>query len=79
MKRVAGTVLTPSEELRYIGRTPDYGNYDRIFYDNTGYYDNFILHIVQDWDYYATMKPISQSFDTFDDDNDESVTTISAS
>lgn len=79
MERVAGTVLTPSEEMRYIGRTPDYGNYDRIFFDNTGYFDNFILHIVQDWDYYATMKPISQSFDTFDDDNDSSSTSVSAS
>lgn len=77
--REDGTVLTPSEELRYIGRTPDYGNYDRIFFDNNGYFDNFILHIVEDWDYYATMKPISQSFETFDDDNDDSTTSITAS
>ena len=76
---VNGSIITPSEELRYIGRTPDFGSYDRIFYDNTGAQDNFILHILEQWDYYADMKAISQSFETYDDSNDDSSTTVTAS
>lgn len=60
------------EELRYIGRYESFGNYDRIFYDTTGITDNFILHIVQDLSMYAPMKAIRESYDTFDDDVDDS-------
>lgn len=74
-----GSVVTPSEELRYVERQPDFGNYDRIFVDTTGMSDNFIVHIIEDWDYYANMKPISQSFETFDDENDDSSTSVTAS
>lgn len=60
------------EELRYIGRNEQFGNYDRIFYDMTGRTDNFIVHIIQDFSMYAPMRPISHSFDTFDENNDDS-------
>lgn len=76
---VPSSVINSGEELRYIERTPDYGNYNRIFVDNTGYFDNFIIHIVQDWDYYAPMRPISQSFETYDDSSDDSSTSVNAS
>lgn len=76
---VPSSVINAGEELRYVERTPDYGNYNRIFVDNTGYFDNFIIHMVQDWDYYAPMKPISQSFETFDDATDDISTSVTAS
>lgn len=59
------------EELRYIGRYEKFGNFNRIFYDTTGRNDNFILHIVQDLTMYAPMRPIDNSFDTFDEFNDD--------
>lgn len=74
-----GTAIIPNEEMRYVGLTPDLGNYDRIFFDNTGYFDNFILHVVHDWSYYAPMKAISESYDTFDDKNDNGVQTVEKS
>ena len=77
-KQTADSVIAPSEEMRYIGRTPDYGTYDRIFFDNTGYFDNFILHIVEDWDYYDASKSIAMSFDTVDDE-DNGTTSVTAS
>ena len=61
----------PDEELRYIGRYEKFGNYDRIFYDTTGLTDNFIIHCLQDLSMYAPMKPISDSYDTFDKDVDD--------
>ena len=63
--------LTPSEELRYIGLTESYGNYDRIFIDNTGQSDNFILTLYQDFNIYSPMKPISESYDAYDPDRDD--------
>lgn len=78
-KDVPGSSIAPSEELRFVGKTPDYGSYDRIFFDNTGYFDNFILHIIEDWAYYDSSKPVAQSFDTVDDELDDSVTTVSGS
>lgn len=65
--------LPCDEELRYIGRKEFYGNFDRIFYDTTGKTDNFIIHIVQDLSMYAPMKPIDNSFETYDEFNDDSV------
>lgn len=59
------------EELRYIGRYEQFGNYDRMFYDNTGLTDNFIVHIIQDLQMWAPMKPVSESWDTFDKDSDD--------
>lgn len=71
--------LKPVEELRYIGLNEAYGNYDRIFVDNTGSTDNFILTIYQKFDYYAPMKSISESYDTFDRETDDAVTKVEKS
>lgn len=60
------------EELRYIGRYEKYGNFDRIFYDTTGITDNFIVHIIQDLSMYAPMRAIDNSFETYDEFNDDS-------
>lgn len=60
------------EELRYIGRYEKYGNFDRIFYDTTGITDNFIIHIIQDLTMYAPMRAIDNSFETYDEFNDDS-------
>lgn len=64
--------VVPDEILRSLGLVQAYGNYDRIFNDQTGFIDNFIVHIVQDFKYYAPMKPISDSWDTFDEEVDDS-------
>lgn len=64
--------LVCDEELRYIGRYEKFGNFNRIFYDTTGRNDNFILHIVQNLTMHAPMRPIDNSFDTFDEFNDDS-------
>lgn len=72
-------ILKPVEELRYIGLNEAYGNYDRIFVDNTGSTDNFILTIYQKFDYYAPMKSISESYETFDRETDNSVTKVDKS
>lgn len=66
--------LAPVEELRYIGLNESYGNYDRIFIDVTGATDNFILSIYQKFDLYAPMKSISESYDTYDRETDDTVT-----
>lgn len=60
--------LRCDESLRYIGNDEAFGNYDRIFLDQSGVTDNFMLHIIQDYSIVAPMLPISQSFDTFDND-----------
>lgn len=54
------------ESLRYIGNNEDFGNYNRIFLDQEGVTDNFILHIVQEYSIHAPMLSVSHSFDTFD-------------
>lgn len=59
------------EELRYIGRYERFGNYDRIFYDTKGLTDNFIVHMIQELKMYAPWKPISESYDTYDKDVDD--------
>lgn len=63
--------LVCDEELRYIGRYEKYGNFNRIFYDTTGRNDNFIVHIVQDLTMYAPMRAIDNSYETFDEFNDD--------
>lgn len=65
------------EELRYIGKDENMGNYDRIFYDTSGYSDNFIIHMVQDMDMYAPMKAIEESYDTFDNEIDNDSVKVS--
>lgn len=68
--------LVCDEELRYVGRYEKYGNFNRIFYDTTGRNDNFIVHIVQDLTMYAPMRPIDNSFDTFDEFNDDNTVSL---
>lgn len=69
--------FSADEELRYIGKDENMGNYDRIFYDTTGYSDNFIIHMVQDMDMYAPMKAIEESYDTFDNEIDNDSVNVS--
>ena len=73
---VPATTITPNEYLRYIGKDEELGNYDRIFYDIFGVTDNFIVHMVNTFDYYAPMKPISESFETFDKEVDDNVKSV---
>lgn len=68
--------LKPVEELRSIGLYETYGNYDRMFYDTSGMSDNFILHQVHEFKYYAPMKPIADSFDTVNDEVNDDVTKV---
>lgn len=67
------------EELRYIGRYERFGNYDRIFYDTTGLTENFIVHMIQELSMYAPMKAISESYDTFDKDVDDTSINVTKS
>nr|WCD56444.1 MAG: major capsid protein [Microviridae sp.] len=57
-----------NENLRFIGQKEEFGNYDRLFVDSLGVQDNFIIHMVQDYKIHAPMLPISDSFDTFDNE-----------
>ena len=72
-----GVDLIADEYLRYIGRSDGFGNYNRIFYDTTGLTDNFIVDIVHEFKQYSPMKPVSESFDTFDDELDNGSNQIS--
>lgn len=74
-----GVTLRPDEELRYIGKDESFGNYDRIFYDTTGHTDNFIAYIDNTVKMYANMKPISDSFETYDETQDTDTVQVSHS
>lgn len=74
-----GVVLRPDEELRYIGKDESFGNYDRIFYDTTGHTDNFIAYIDNNVKMFAPMKPISDSFEAFDETQDTDSVVVSHS
>lgn len=74
-----GVVLRPDEELRYIGKDESFGNYDRIFYDTTGHTDNFIAYIDNSVKMFAPMKPISDSFEAFDETQDTDTVQVSHS
>lgn len=65
-----------SEELRYIGNNPNYGNFNRIFTENGGLYDDFILHIRHSFKVSAPVLPIAESFDTYDPETSETVKDI---
>lgn len=71
-----GVPLACDESLRFIGLNESYGNYDRIFYDNSGATDNFIITMYQNFKMYSPMKPVSESFDAFDKDSDDDVTKV---
>ena len=74
-----GVTLRPDEELRYIGKDESFGNYDRIFYDTTGHTDNFIAYIDNTVKMYANMKPISDSFEAYDETQDTDTVDVSHS
>ena len=60
------------------------GNFNRLFYDEgkpfTDYDnpDNFIVQTVFDFKVRNFLKPISESYETFDDTNDNNTTNVSA-
>lgn len=62
-----------SEELRYIGNNPNYGNFNRIFTENGGLYDDFIFHIRHFFKVSAPVLPIEESFNTYDPETSETV------
>lgn len=59
------------------------GNYNRLFYDegkpfdDFGSPDNFIVQTVFDFKVKNFLKPISESYETFDDSNDNNTTNVS--
>lgn len=60
-----------SSEMRFIGKTEDEGNFNRIFYNSEGQHlesktpeDNFIIHCDFEFKYIAPMLSLSDSFDT---------------
>lgn len=69
--------IQADEYLRFIGRNEGFGNYNRIFYDTTGLTDNFIIQMVHDFKVFSPMKPVSESFDTYDKDVDNGYTEVS--
>lgn len=77
------SVPAASPEWRYVNKYPWIGNLNRIFYNDstegakTGYVDDFVddnFIIQQAYDIKVTdfLKPLSMSYDTFDEDVDNS-------
>lgn len=62
-----------SESLRYLGNNPNYGNFNRIFTDTRGFYDDFIIHIHHNFTASQPVKPIADSFDTYDPETNNDV------
>ena len=60
-----------NEDIRKVGLVEQLGEYDRIFVDNTGMIDNFIFNILQEYKVWSPVKPVSDSFDTFDKETDD--------
>ena len=60
------------------------GNFNRLFYDEGNQFtdygnpDNFIVQTVFDCKVINFLKPISESYETFDDTNDNNTTNVSA-
>jgi len=61
-----------SEYLRYKTLDDSYGNYNRLFVDSDSFNDNFIIHMLNEMSMVSPLKPMSQSYDTFDDDSNNS-------
>lgn len=88
----AGAVPNASEQWRYLTRYPWIGNFNRIFYNDSqlpkylpnqsGDYqlvdDHFIVQTLFDVSISDFLKPVSQSFDTFDESTDNSTMDVSA-
>lgn len=79
VRETADLNIQADEYLRFIGRNEGFGNYNRIFYDTTGLTDNFIIQMVHDFKVFSPMKPVSESFDTYDKDVDNGYTEVSHS
>ena len=58
------------ETFRKCQATSGYGDYNRIFQYVNGDYDHFIMQMVFDAKVTSPMKSISQSYDTFNEEND---------
>lgn len=79
-----------SEEFRYINKYDYMGDFNRLFYNhgvfgiqyqNKPIYvhdDNFIVQSVIDATQTSVLKPIERSFDTFDEDVDDSSISVQA-
>ena len=79
-----------SEEFRYINKYDYMGDYNRLFYNhgvfgiqyqNKPIYvhdDNFIVQTVVDATQTSVLKPVERSFDTFDEDVDDSTISVQA-
>lgn len=79
IRETADLDIIADEYLRFIGRNEGFGNYNRIFYDTTGLTDNFIVQMVHDFKVFSPMKPVSESFDTYDKDVDNGYAEVSHS
>lgn len=87
-----GNVPNASEQWRYITRYPWIGNYNRIFYNDSGLParmpnlagdyalvdDHFIVQTLFDVSITDFLKPVSQSFDTYDESSDTSTVDVAA-
>ena len=88
----AGDVPNASEQWRYLCRYDWLGSFDRIFYIDSGFGlrkgrsyakddlligDHFIVQSIFDVKVTDFLKPISQSWDTFEEDNDTSTVDVS--
>lgn len=88
----AGDVPAASEQWRYICRYDWLGSYDRIFYVDTGFglrkgrsyanddlliSDHFLVQTIFDVTMTDFLKPISQSWDTFEESSDTSNVDVS--
>lgn len=60
------------ETFRQIRANDAYGDYNRIFQYTGNDYDHFIIQQVFDVKVSSPMKSISESYDTFDEENDNS-------
>ncbi|WP_278699085.1 hypothetical protein [Leyella stercorea] len=78
--------MSPSASISWqvLNGNTSVGNFNRLFYDEGNpftYYDNpdnFIVQTVFDFKVRNFLKPISESYETFDDSNDNNTTNVSA-
>lgn len=78
------TVPDASTAWRYVGKYPQLGSYNRIFYNNvdpTAYTvvdDNFIVDTYFDYKLTNCLLPMSESFQSKDEEKDNSTNVVSA-
>lgn len=82
------SIPAASQSWRYVSRYPWLGNYGRIFYNDTDNYalssdpydvdDQFIVQTVFDVKLTNKLKPLSESFDTYEESTDNSSTAVRA-